>query len=154
VLAVMERLKPEHVLEFGPGSSTLALVEGGAQMIDCCEDDPKWFDVYLDRLERQFPIVVKIHPYRWSDPVTVPGLMDFRYDMALIDGPRDTPNRPAVVEFCLQRCSAVLVPTESNEGSTLMRDACTRLALKYGRSLEFMQTGPLAGGFALIGAPC
>lgn len=154
VLEVVRRLRPVRVLEFGPGSSTLALIEGGAQHIDCCEDNPVWFKTYRERLERRFPAVVALIAYQWSDPLTVPELDPERYDLALIDGPLETPRRPAVVEYCLRRCAWVLVPTESNEGSRLMREACARLGLEHFRVVEFMETGPAAGGFALLNPPC
>lgn len=148
VLDVMQRLKPKTVLEFGPGSSTLALIEGGAQRIDSCEDSQDWFDVYHERLERRFPAVVKLRRYVWADPLKV-GRLAARYDMALIDGPHGTARRPAVLEFCLARAAAVLLPTEET-GSRVLRAAIVSIAAKHGRSLEFMETGPLSGAFALI----
>lgn len=151
VLAVMERLQPRRVLEFGPGSSTLALIEGGARQIDCCEDDGDWFDRYRERLELRYPAIVKMRPYVWADPLYVPGLVGERYDLALIDGPRDTTQRPAVIDFCLQRCGAVLVPTEDHDSpSSFLRPVLWALAEKYGRQIEIDETGPLAGGFALL----
>lgn len=155
VLDVMARLHPKSVIEFGPGSSTLALIEGGATTIDCCEDDPDWFGVYLDRLERRFPNVVKMHAYAWGVPVDVPSVAGRTYDMALIDGPKGTPNRPAAIEFCLQRARAVLAPTEEWRDGVCRPDKGLRapiaaLAEKYGRKVEIMETGPLSGAFALL----
>src|SRR4051812_40979556 len=72
VLEVTERLKAKKVLEFGPGWSTRALIEGGATKVDTCEDDPDWFAVHSERLVPQFPDVVTLHPYVWSDPVSIP----------------------------------------------------------------------------------
>src|SRR3954468_3676950 len=80
VLQVMQRLGPRRVLEFGPGSSTLALIEGGATHIDSCEDDPVWFNTYTVRLQKKCPRIVTLRPYTWSDPVTVPGVDDKVYD--------------------------------------------------------------------------
>lgn len=154
VLAVMRRLQPARVLEFGPGSSTLSLIEGGARHVDCCEDDPTWWKVYRRSLEMRFPEIVNLVRYYWQDPVTVPELDHERYDLALIDGPRETPKRPQVIEYCLARCAYVLVPTESNEGSRLIRETCEDLAARTFRKLSFMETGPCAGGFALFDPPC
>lgn len=154
VLDVVRRLRPSTVLEFGPGSSTLALIEGGAGTVDCCEDDERWYRVYHERLELRYPKIVRMVRYLWSDPVWIPGLEENRYDLALIDGPRGTPNRPAVIEYCLARCAWVLACCESNEGSHLIRDACDVFAAKTFRRVTYTQTGPLSGSFALFDPPC
>lgn len=148
VLDVCRRLNAKRVLEFGPGSSTLALIEGGAERIDTLEDDPEWIRPAIDLL-RDHRHVVTLIGYRWSDPLDILSPAD-RYDLCFIDGPRETARRPACVEFALQRCAAVLVALESNEGSTLMRDACLRLAELRDRSIEIWETGPVAGSFALL----
>lgn len=154
VVDVTRRLNARTVLEFGPGSSTLALIEGGATLIDAMEDDDGWAEKYRARLQSVYPLIVRIHDYVWADPLHVHIAGEHLYDLALIDGPRETARRPAVVEFCLQRCASVLVPLECNEGSRLMREACQRLATETGRPLTTWTTGPLAGAFALIGPPC
>lgn len=154
ILDVTKRLQAKRVLEFGPGSSTLALIEGGAELIDSCEDDPHWFVHYHAHLEAHFRAIVNLRPYAWDPILSIPGVDGQRYDLALIDGPRQTPLRPLVVDYCLRCCAAVLVPLECDDGSTLMREACTALAVDHGRPLEIMHTGPLAGAFALIGPPC
>lgn len=150
VLAVMQERRPKRVLEFGPGSSTLALIEGGAELIDACEDDPQWEAVYRVRLEDRFPNVVTIQPYTWSDPVSIPQIERERYDLALIDGPRTTQNRVAVLRYCMERCDAVLVPLEETDGSGYLRPHVIRLAEERGCELTLTQTGPLAGAFALL----
>lgn len=143
---------PQRILEFGPGSSTLALIEGGATHVDTCEDDMNWARVYRERLQSVYPQLVNICDYVWSPYLVVPGIAGKRYDMALIDGPRETALRPVVVEYCIARCTHVLVPLECNEGSRFMREAVHRLA--GDRSITITDTGPLAGAFALIGPPC
>lgn len=155
VLAVMRERKPARVLEFGPGSSTLALIEGGATHIDTCEDKSSWAEVYRERLQDRFPGVVTLRGYVWQVPLSVMGVDDQRYDLALIDGPHTTPRRPMVIEYCLQRCDAVLLPTEDWDGERRLPDAplpkaCAELAEKYGRTLTITETGPLSGGFALL----
>lgn len=155
VLDVMNRLHPKTVLEFGPGSSTLALIEGGAETIDCCEDNPDWFGVYAERLAAVYPDIVKMHAYRWADPLRIPTLDGRAYDLGLVDGPFGTPQRPAAIEYALQRCAAVLVPTEEWREDKIQPEAGLRsriawLAWKYGRSVEIMETGPLSGAFALL----
>lgn len=148
VLAVMRARTPWSVLEFGPGSSTLALVEGGAVQIDSCEDDEGWRQTYQERLAQRYPHV-GIVPYTWADPLSVPAIDGKRYDLALIDGPADVGRRPAVIAYALARCTAVLVPLEESEGRSLRR-AVVWLADRAGRSVEYSMTGPLAGSFALI----
>lgn len=151
VVDTVRRLGARRVLEFGPGSSTLALVEGGATIIDTLEDDPKWLDVYRRRLGMKFPGVVEVRAYTWADPLTIPTVDGERYDMGLIDGPHDTPRRPAVLAYCLGRCSAVLVPTEDYKvSSPPLRPHIHRMAEELGARLEIWETGPTSGSFALL----
>lgn len=151
VLSTVQRLGARRVLEFGPGSSTLALVEGGAIAVDTCEDDPKWLAVHQARIAREFAGLVFVHRYTWADPLVIPELEGRRYDLALIDGPHDTPRRPVVVEYCLQRCTAVLVPLEEFKvSSPPLRPHVLRLAEQYGASLEIWETGYTSGSFALL----
>lgn len=148
VLSVMERLSPKTVLEFGPGNSTLALVEGGAKQVDTCEDAAFWFDRYQHRFSVHPP--VSVIPYEWCHPLEIRRIDAKRYDMAMIDGPRLTPRRPAVIDYCLQRCAAVLVPLEESPGHQYLRPFVLALADKYSRQLEITETGPYAGAFALL----
>lgn len=151
VLDVMTRLKPKRVLEFGPGSSTLALIEGGAEHIDSMEDDPRWLQVYAERLEAKHPSIVTLHFYHYSDPLCLRYLDPHSWDLALIDGPFGTMNRPAALRYCLPRCAAVLMPTEDHPHlNGPLRTIIAEEAQKAGRAVEFTVTGPLSGGFALI----
>jgi len=153
VLSVTRRIQARSVLEFGPGSSTLALIEGGATRIDCCEDNDHWLDVYRERLQKRFPDVVRIHKYTASLPLTIPDVELRRYDLALIDGPHQD-HRPAVLDYCCDRCEIVLMPTEDHspklEG---LRPAIAKIASRRNRPVEWLETGPLSGGFALIWPP-
>lgn len=154
VLDVMKRLHPKTVLEFGPGSSTLALIEGGAQHIDCLEDDPDWFEVYRVRLAEVYPDIITLLGYTFSDPLRLP-TPRIRFDLALVDGPFGTAQRPAAIDYALQHCAAVLVPTEEWREDRIqpekgLRSVIATLATKYGRSVEIMETGPLSGAFALL----
>lgn len=154
VLETCRRLAPARVLEFGPGSSTLALVEGGARVIDTCEDDPAWYDVHRSRVGVHFAGVVNVIRYTWADPLTIPRVDDQRYDMALIDGPHDTPRRPVVLEYCMARARAVLIPTEDYKvESPPLRPHIHRIAAAFGASLEIWDTGPTSGSFALLVNP-
>lgn len=157
VLDVVERLKARSVLEFGPGSSTLALIEGGATWIDTCEDDPHYFTVYRERLERRFT-GVHVRPYRWRPLPSIIGVDAMRYDLGLIDGPKETERRPAVLVYAIERCARVLVPLEETPeltGRGFMRASVERFAKFFMRPVEWIEgTGPLAGAFALIGPRC
>ena len=144
VVAVTRRLKPWRVLEFGPGWSTLALIEGGAVQIDACEDDAHWAAVNRERLVGRYPHVA-LHAYEWADEIAIAGVDDRRYDLALIDGPAEISRRPAVIRYCLARCAAVLVALETSDG-TLLRTVCESV----GPSVEIIESGPLAGAFALV----
>lgn len=155
VLDVMKRLCPRTVLEFGPGSSTLALIEGGAETVDCCESDPHWFSVYRTRLECLYDSVT-LYAYDWAAPLSIPALDRRAYDLALIDGPLETELRPACIAYALERCTAVLVPLEEKPeqaGQGYLRQVVAVLALERGRDLEITETGPLAGAFALMTSP-
>lgn len=155
ILDITARLEARTVVEFGPGSSTLALIEGGATGIVCCEDNPDWFRVYHERLERKFQGVVSMLAYTWSDPLVIPELEGRRFDMALIDGPHGTLNRPAVVEWCVSRADVVVVPTEDVAyGRSALRPHISRIAEAAGRPVEWMDApGSLAGCYAVLGRP-
>ncbi len=131
--------------------SPLALIEGGATTIDSCEDDPKWLEVHRSRMGRKFAGLLELHAYTWADPLTIPTINPRRYDLGLIDGPHDTPRRPAVLEYCLHRCRAVLIPTEDYKvASPPLRPHIDRLAGVFDASVEIVETGPLSGAFALL----
>jgi hypothetical protein len=88
--------------------------------------------------------------YTWCKPLRIPKLDKARFDLALIDGPHGTQSRPPVLAWCLKRCDLVLIPTEDGDGG-LMRTAIRAEAKKARRSsVQWMETGPLSGGFALI----
>jgi hypothetical protein len=150
VLHVMAHLRPKRLLEFGPGSSTLALVEGGAESVDACEDAEEWAAIYDERLVKRFPRVVSLHRYTWAEELSIPALDALRFDLALIDGPRETPRRPVVIEYCLARCEWVLVPCE-NATSPGLKNDIRRIGKAAAVPVEFWETGPLAGSFALMG---
>lgn len=148
VLAVMTKLQPGRVLEFGPGFSTLALLDGGARHIDCCEDTTDWRDVWKERL-RAYNDRLRFVDYAWSDPISVPELIGDSYDLALVDAPFDTTIRRPVIEYCLDHSAAVLVPLEVMHGDGL-RWLVTELAETRGLQLELIESGPVAGAFGLL----
>jgi hypothetical protein len=154
VLDVMRRTGTEEVLEFGPGSSTLALIEGGATRVYACEDQEAYARRAQLCLVDRFPGRVLLHRYTWSDPLSIAALDGCIFDLALIDGPRETTKRVVPLRYALARCSWVLIPTEEWRGDGHPPDRWMRaviLAEAHGRPVEFIETGPGAGAFALVG---
>jgi hypothetical protein len=154
VLDAMRRTGAREVLEFGPGSSTLALIEGGAATVDAFEDDDSWAAVYEERLAGRFPDVVRIHRYVWSDPLQLPQLARRTFDLALIDGPRGTARRHAVLHAALACSRWVLMPVEDQTGDVGLRAVIQAAAWDLGVPVEITETGPLSGHFALVGPVC
>lgn len=149
ILDVVRRLRARTVLEFGPGNSTLALIEGGATWIDACEDDPHWFGIWTDRLVRRFPDVVRLHEYAATDEAIWP-VHGRTYDLALVDGPHDVIERPNWIAYAARRARHVLIPLETGEGDFLATFV-PRIADAIGKTWERIETGPLAGAYGLIG---
>lgn len=152
ILQVTRRLGARRVIEFGPGSSTLALIEGGATHIDACEDDDHWLSVYRERLERRFPGVVHLHAYAHDD-LLIPAVHGHRYDLALIDGPHDIEERASWIAYAMTLAQYVLVPLETSEGDSLT-DLVPEIADVLGRPYERIESGPLAGAYGLVGPAC
>lgn len=144
LMNLTRRFAPKTVLEFGPGSSTLALIEGDAGRIDSMEDNPVWLERH--RGLEKYP-GVRLVPYTWSDPLVLPPT---RYDMAFIDGPLRTENRVAVLEACLDRCDVTICPAEERMDRAYLVPHVERLAKKYGRTLEWVETGPLCYAMGVI----
>lgn len=147
VMAVCATLHPVTAVEFGPGSSTLALLEGTVSHIDACEDDPNWADVADERLAGHYPERVRVVRYVWTDPLDIPELAA-TYDLALIDGPRTTMNRIACATLAFARCTAVLSPVEHSNRD--YRPALEATARAAGRTGVFFAAGEPSGGFLLF----
>lgn len=147
VLDEMARVRPARVLEFGPGSSTLALIEGGAHHIDTCEDNPDWAGVYEERLQAKYPDIVQLHRYEWKPGLSIPALKDARYDFALIDGPFGSLRRDAPLRFALKRAPVVMMADVVDAAVVSMVEAIARRA-KF--AIEYRTTGPLSGAFAVL----
>lgn len=148
VLDAMRRFQPKRVVEFGPGSSTLALIEGGAQEIVTFEEDPSWADVYRERLVKKYTPIVDLQMYDPKPPLKLPKMA--RFDFALVDGPKGSTSRPPIIAWCLRNADVVMVPTETHHSKGI-RDEIAKAAKKAGRTkVEWIETGPLSGGFAII----
>lgn len=101
----IERFTPQRVVEFGPGASTLALLEAGVQTIDTYEDDPKWLSLHKGRIPARFARVVTFHAYRRD---SVPPPPEWPYDLAFVDGPHPTERRLPVIEWARDHSRVVL----------------------------------------------
>ncbi len=102
LMQAVERFRPQRVLEFGPGASTLAFVEAGVAWVDAYEDDPEYQRRHVERLSA-FPNV-HLHGYTTG---TVPAIGG-RYDLAFVDGPRHSGTREPIIELARQ-CSDVVL---------------------------------------------
>lgn len=76
----------KSVLEFGPGISTLALIEAGVGKIVTLEHDPEWFDVAVAKF-KEYPQVTVGH-YADEVPVTADKIADQEFDLAFVDSPK------------------------------------------------------------------
>jgi len=149
LLSIVERFKPRTVLEFGPGSSTLALVEGGARAVYTCEDDPNWTARNRQRFST-LPMGVGIYEYTWSDPITVPALDAMTFDLGFVDGPRETPKRPPVMRYVVEHCKVAVLPAEERMDRAYLVPHIEALAREYNKSLEWVEVGPLTYAMAIL----
>jgi hypothetical protein len=95
----------------------------------------------------RFPEIVTIHQYEWAQKLSIPALDDQAFDLALIDGPKEAAKRLPVLTYALQRATAVLVPVDDSKGLVTRLE---QLAKGKTHAVQIMETGPLAGSFALI----
>jgi hypothetical protein len=142
-------------LEFGPGSSTLALVEGGCASVDCLEDDPRWHAVYLRRTQAEVGALarVSVHLYRHADPVAHPPTDGLRYDVGHVDGPLGSENRGPSVRYCVDRCRVTLVDLEDWGCRSPTRSHVDAAVQEYGMRLEVVDVGRHMGHLAVLTHP-
>lgn len=115
LMQALERFRPERVIEFGPGASTLALIEAGVAYIDAYEDDPDYMRAHRERFA-SFP-QVHLHAF---DVGTVP-TVDELYDLAFVDGPRHSGTRRPIIEL-VDRCACIVVCHDANSLSAAFPD--------------------------------
>lgn len=104
LLAECRRAAARTVLEFGPGVSTLALIEAGCERIVSCEHD----EDYLAKACAQFKEhrQVSLHQYRNAVEVHVQGVSpEKRFDLAFVDSPVGMEARRAVRLPGQEECS-------------------------------------------------
>lgn len=85
LISEIRRVAAKKVLEFGPGISTLALVEAGCSEITTLEYQARWMAIAKDRL-RFYP---KVHlmPYENTAEIKVPTLDEKSFDLIFVDSP-------------------------------------------------------------------
>lgn len=146
---VMEcnRVKARSILEFGPGISTLALIESGAERIATCEYQERWL-VQAGEMLKGHPHV-SVHRY-WNEvPVRVDGLTRKTFDLAFVDSPLGTPSRNSVrhpdqeecnrfntVLYALDCAPVVLLHDAKREGESYT--LCRLIA--FGHKVEHIDT--------------
>lgn len=80
------RIGAKSVLEFGPGISTFALIEAGADNIVTLEHDPEWFDKAVESFT-DYPQVT-VARYVDEPQVTADDVALREFDMAFVDSPK------------------------------------------------------------------
>lgn len=139
LLELVRRIRPRRVLEFGPGSSTLALIEGGAQEIVTLEDDHEWSGVWARELRQHG---VRITPYFHTDPLSIPEVDDQRFDFGFVDGPRATALRGAEIAYAARRCRVIACHDAHTDP---VRAALAKLT---DRSIEYLPSpSEVTGGY-------
>lgn len=78
-------VKARTILEFGPGTSTLALVESGAERVVTCEYQDRWMDSARQLLKAYSH--VSLHHFSNEIEVRVDGLSRKCFDLAFVDSP-------------------------------------------------------------------
>lgn len=74
----------KSALEFGPGISTLALIEAGVEKIVTLEHDPKWFDAAV----AQFKDYPQVSVRTYKDEPVVEADVEGEFDIAFVDSPK------------------------------------------------------------------
>jgi len=79
------KLHLRKILEFGPGVSTLAFIQAGANTITSLEYNPEWVAKYADKFSiyRQ----VRVLLFENTPHISVPETDDERYDACFVDSP-------------------------------------------------------------------
>jgi hypothetical protein len=104
LMRLVEEVQPRSVLEFGPGSSTLSFIEGGAEHITTCENDPAWIAHFNPTLA---PHLISIVPFVLADPITMPMIDGLIYELGFVDGPNGSGNRREAIAYAHAHCMVV-----------------------------------------------
>lgn len=104
-------------LEFGPGNSTAALLDGGVFMIDAFEENPVRASVVRNR----FHGIVQVYDYNPTE-YPIANELNKAYDLAVIDGPSGSsisPPRINAAMFAFERCEKMLFHDSKRDFETI-----------------------------------
>lgn len=135
------------VLEFGPGASTLALVEAGCERIATCEYQDRWLAATVEMLAPHPQVVV--HRYVNAAEVEVEGLPPGEFDLAFVDSPlgiearryvgfpgQEGCSRLNTLLFALSRAPVVLFHDARREGEQRSLER----VIEMGHAVEMIET--------------
>jgi hypothetical protein len=80
----VQKLGAKTALEFGPGISTLALIESGLERIVTCEHDDEWFEKAKEKF-REYPQVEVVR--YWDEPEATSEAVGV-FDVGFVDSPK------------------------------------------------------------------
>lgn len=86
LLGEVKRTNAKHILEFGPGNSTLAWIEAGCDSIVSLEHNPRWLAAAKDKLLGKC-LNVQLLPYKNTPEIILPELNGKTFDLAFVDSP-------------------------------------------------------------------
>ena len=96
IIEEVKRIGAKTALEFGPGYSTLALIESGLDRIVTCEHDEEWFGKAKERFEEYPRVSVK----RYEDVAPTAQLAgvvtDETFDLCFVDSPKGYNAQPGM----------------------------------------------------------
>jgi hypothetical protein len=84
LVAEVRRIGAKTALEFGPGASTLALVDAGLEKIVTLEHDPDWLATQADK----FKDLSQVRVARYVDDPIVTADENGEFDIAFVDSPQ------------------------------------------------------------------
>jgi tRNA A58 N-methylase Trm61 len=96
----------KRIMEFGPGASTLAMIEAGVEHIVSAECDPKWEAAASERL-REYIDAKRVEIVRFTNtvPVTFSPEVEGPFDLVFVDSPVGIEARSAVRHIGQTNCS-------------------------------------------------
>jgi hypothetical protein len=88
IVSIVSSLKCKVALEFGPGATTLALLDAGVETVDTYEHNQLWFDRAQHSL-RTFRDQqrVFVHMYKNDAKIHLPSSPRIMFDVAIVDSP-------------------------------------------------------------------
>lgn len=85
IIAACKKINAKSALEFGPGSTTLALIEAGLERIVTCEHIDKWYEAAKERFKDYKQ--VQVVRFRNEAPIARVDELLGQFDIGLVDAP-------------------------------------------------------------------